>query len=195
MRSAPRTSRVGSPVASSSGSYSSLHLSASWERAHLGRFSGGRDARAPKGGLIQLKTAVGTEPRFRLRVSYRVLKRRFDLDDEYLEDLRAELIQAQRLAVDEDGAVLNQTTRHSYTSSLAVVPVAVRPERSAAKSKASKPARTALFDFAADAATLRANGCGFAQKVRLCANLLWFDLALRACQTLPIARNSRAARQ
>jgi len=86
-----------------------------------------RDARAPKGGLIQLKTAVGTEPRFRLRVSYRVLKRRFDLDDEYLEDLRAELIQAQRLAVDEDGAVLNQTTRHSYTSSLAVVPVAVRP--------------------------------------------------------------------
>jgi hypothetical protein len=71
---------------------------------------------------------------------------------------------------------LNRTTQHSYTSSPAVVPVAVRPERSKAKSKASKPARIALFDFAADAATLRANGCGFAQKVRLCANLLWFDL-------------------
>ena len=40
------------------------------------------------------------------RVSYRALKRRFDLDDEYIEDLKAELIQAQRLAVDEDGAVL-----------------------------------------------------------------------------------------
>jgi hypothetical protein len=40
------------------------------------------------------------------RVSYRALKRRFDLDDEYLEDLKAEIIQAKRLAVDEDGAVL-----------------------------------------------------------------------------------------
>jgi hypothetical protein len=40
------------------------------------------------------------------RVSYRALKRRFDLDDEYIEDLKAEIIQAQRLAIDEDGAVL-----------------------------------------------------------------------------------------
>src|SRR5206468_2465816 len=29
------------------------------------------------------------------RVSYRALKRRFNLDDEYLEDLKAELIEAQ----------------------------------------------------------------------------------------------------
>ena len=43
------------------------------------------------------------------RVSYRALKRRFDLDDEYLEDLKAEIIQAQRLAVDEDGVVLAWT--------------------------------------------------------------------------------------
>ena len=40
------------------------------------------------------------------RVSYRALKRRFDLDNEYLEDLKAELIDAKRLAVDEDGKVL-----------------------------------------------------------------------------------------
>ena len=40
------------------------------------------------------------------RVSYRALKRRFDLDDDYLEDLKAEIIKAQRLAVDEDGEVL-----------------------------------------------------------------------------------------
>jgi Adenylate and Guanylate cyclase catalytic domain len=39
-------------------------------------------------------------------VSYRALKRRFDLDEEYLEDLKAEIIQARRLAVDEDGVVL-----------------------------------------------------------------------------------------
>jgi class 3 adenylate cyclase len=40
------------------------------------------------------------------RVSYRALKRRFALDDDYLEDLKAELIKAQRLAPDEDGDVL-----------------------------------------------------------------------------------------
>jgi hypothetical protein len=40
------------------------------------------------------------------RVSYRALKRRFDLDDEYLEDLKAEIIQARRLVVDEGGVVL-----------------------------------------------------------------------------------------
>ena len=40
------------------------------------------------------------------RVSYRALKRRFDLDDEYLEDLKADLIDAKRVAVDEDGKVL-----------------------------------------------------------------------------------------
>jgi len=74
---------------------------------------------------------------------------------------------------------LAQTTLHPHTSSLALVPFTVQPERSEAESKAGKLARIALFDFAADAATLRANGCGFAQKVRLCANLLWFDLAWR----------------
>lgn len=40
------------------------------------------------------------------RVSYRALKRRFEVDDEYLEDLKAELIDAKRFAVDEDGKVL-----------------------------------------------------------------------------------------
>src|SRR5262245_3657350 len=40
------------------------------------------------------------------RVSYRALKRRFDLDDAYLEDLKAEIIKTQRLAIDEDGEVL-----------------------------------------------------------------------------------------
>ena len=40
------------------------------------------------------------------RVSYRALKRQFQLDDDVLEDLTAEIIKAQRLAVDEDGEVL-----------------------------------------------------------------------------------------
>ena len=44
--------------------------------------------------------------RQRQRVTYRALKRQFHLDDDYLEDVKAELIQGQRLAVDEEGAVL-----------------------------------------------------------------------------------------
>src|SRR5215831_17905568 len=40
------------------------------------------------------------------RVAYRALKRRFDLDDEYLEDLKAELIDAEHVARDEGGKVL-----------------------------------------------------------------------------------------
>ena len=40
------------------------------------------------------------------RVSYRVLRRQFELDDEMLEDLKEELIDVQQVAVDEDGRVL-----------------------------------------------------------------------------------------
>ena len=40
------------------------------------------------------------------RVAYRTLKRQFNLDDDALEDLKIEIIKAQRLAVDEDGEVL-----------------------------------------------------------------------------------------
>jgi hypothetical protein len=39
-------------------------------------------------------------------LSYRALKLRFHLDDEYLEGLKEEIIYAKRLAVDEDGRVL-----------------------------------------------------------------------------------------
>ena len=39
-------------------------------------------------------------------VTYRTLKRQFQLDDDALEDLKVEIIKAQRLAVDEDGEVL-----------------------------------------------------------------------------------------
>src|SRR5437870_238768 len=40
------------------------------------------------------------------RVSYRALKRRFDLDEDYLEDVKIELIKAQHLARDENGEIL-----------------------------------------------------------------------------------------
>ena len=40
------------------------------------------------------------------RISYRALQRRFDLDDAYLEDVKVELIEAKRLASDENGRIL-----------------------------------------------------------------------------------------
>ena len=40
------------------------------------------------------------------RISYRALKRRFALDDAYLDDLKDELIYTKRLALDEDSRVL-----------------------------------------------------------------------------------------
>jgi hypothetical protein len=40
------------------------------------------------------------------RVSYRALKRQFDLGDDYLRDLKFELIKTKNLAVDEDGEIL-----------------------------------------------------------------------------------------
>jgi class 3 adenylate cyclase/predicted ATPase len=45
------------------------------------------------------------------RLTYGALKRQFNLDDAYLEDLKAELIEGQRLAVDEEGRVLVWTGR------------------------------------------------------------------------------------
>jgi class 3 adenylate cyclase len=40
------------------------------------------------------------------RVAYRTLKRQFHLEEDALEDLKVELIEAQRVAVDEEGTVL-----------------------------------------------------------------------------------------
>src|SRR5215468_5851929 len=40
------------------------------------------------------------------RLTYGALKRQFQLDDAYLEDVKAELIEGQRVAVDKDGRVL-----------------------------------------------------------------------------------------
>ena len=62
------------------------------------------------------------------RISYRALKRELNLDDAYLDDLKAEIIQAKKLAVDEEGAVLVWTGR----------PAPVAPPVSAAAPTASR---------------------------------------------------------
>jgi len=51
------------------------------------------------------------------RLTYGALKRQFQLDDTYLADLTAELIEGQRLAVDEEGRVLVWTSAASPASS------------------------------------------------------------------------------
>ena len=89
------------------------------------------------------------------RLTYGTLKRQFQLDDAALEDLKNELIEGQRLAVDERGNVLVWTgaevsTPHPTTSSassqdhppLAYTPVSGRegftyPQRHGRRAQAS----------------------------------------------------------
>jgi class 3 adenylate cyclase/tetratricopeptide (TPR) repeat protein len=56
--------------------------------------------------FVAVVDQVITLLRQRGRVTYRLLKRQFQLDDEALDDVKAELIKGQRLATDEDGEVL-----------------------------------------------------------------------------------------
>jgi class 3 adenylate cyclase/tetratricopeptide (TPR) repeat protein len=78
------------------------------------------------------------------RVSYRALKRQFTLDDEYLEDLKAALIEAKQLAADEGGRVLvwigAPTTASMSTSGLSRAPAAYTPPYLAEKILTSKAA-------------------------------------------------------
>src|SRR5215813_13624773 len=61
------------------------------------------------------------------RVSYRALKRRFDLDEDYLEDVKVELIKAQHLAVDEDGEILVWVGDSGGVPSSASPPIQAEP--------------------------------------------------------------------
>jgi class 3 adenylate cyclase/tetratricopeptide (TPR) repeat protein len=57
------------------------------------------------------------------RLTYGALKRQFHLDDAYLEDVKAELIEGQRLARDEDGRVLVWTGDEGTASTMSSPPV------------------------------------------------------------------------
>ena len=74
------------------------------------------------------------------RVSYRALRRRFDLDEEYLEDLKAEIIQAKKLAVDEDGAVLVWTGDPAPVPGLTQLPALDAPLQTRTKSRSGTAA-------------------------------------------------------
>src|SRR5262245_9732985 len=61
--------------------------------------------------------------RRRGRLTYRALKRQFDLDDAYLDDLKEELIYGQRLARDEDDRVLVWLVETASVSPPTSVPI------------------------------------------------------------------------
>ncbi len=82
--------------------------------------------------------------RRRGRVSYRALKRQFALDDAYVDDLKAEIIEVQQLAVDQDGTMLVWTgepgTASPPSSPPARAPLAYTPPYLAEKILTSKTA-------------------------------------------------------
>src|SRR5215813_11401489 len=61
------------------------------------------------------------------RVSYRALKMRFNLDDEYLDVLKEELIDAQRVATDEEGRILVWVGATTGTAATASQPLQTSP--------------------------------------------------------------------
>src|SRR5919109_372841 len=87
--------------------------------------------------------------RRRGRVTYRALKREFQMDDAFIEDLKEELIYGQQLAVDEDGRVLvwtgatqdiSPTRTPAPASPQAPAPLAYTPQHLTEKILASRSA-------------------------------------------------------
>src|SRR5215831_15453802 len=75
------------------------------------------------------------------RVSYRALKRRFDLDDDDLEDLKDEIIAAKQLASDEQGRVLVWTGGSAAPQAIASLPqTGTAPDTSPAQAAQTAPA-------------------------------------------------------
>ena len=64
------------------------------------------------------------------RVSYRALKREFELDDDFLEDLKEELIEVKELAVDKDGKMLVWKGEGAVTSAPSSTPPQSQPPAS-----------------------------------------------------------------
>jgi class 3 adenylate cyclase/predicted ATPase len=76
------------------------------------------------------------------RVSYRALKMRFNLDDEYLDVLKEELIDAQRIALDEDGRILvwvGDTTGTAAAASQPPEPIQRAPLHQEQPAKSAQP--------------------------------------------------------
>ena len=93
--------------------------------------------------FIEIVDRVVTFLQNRGRVSYRILKREFDLNDSYIEDLKAELIDAKRLAADEDGKVFvwagGQEVVSSQSSVLSPQPLTPNTQPPVATRRSTSP--------------------------------------------------------
>jgi class 3 adenylate cyclase/tetratricopeptide (TPR) repeat protein len=82
--------------------------------------------------------------RQRGRVSYRALKRQFDLDDAYLDDLKVEIIEVHQCAVDQEGTILVWTGKAAAAAApepvQAPAPLTYTPPHLAEKILTSRPA-------------------------------------------------------
>jgi class 3 adenylate cyclase/tetratricopeptide (TPR) repeat protein len=128
------------------------------------------------------------------RVSYRALKLRFTLDDDYLDGLKDELIHAQRLAVDEDGRVLvwtgqAQPTPAAALPTLQAVPTPGMPDVSAPAVSPSTSPSTAT----AERRQLTVMFCDLVDSTRLAGQLDPEDLrdVVRAYQAVCAAAIGR----
>jgi class 3 adenylate cyclase len=103
------------------------------------------------------------------RVSYRALKRQFDLDDAYLEDLKAEIVDVHQVAVDQDGTMLVWTgaPAPSTTSLQRTQPQALADEHTARG--ASLPAELPAPD--AERRQLTVMFCDLVDSTRLASQL------------------------
>ena len=85
------------------------------------------------------------------RVTYRALQRQFDLDEAYLEDLKAEIIEARQLAIDEGGRVLVWNGA-SDTAPASILPLPqITPQPSTPEDSPSHDAPSPISDGASEA--------------------------------------------
>ena len=85
------------------------------------------------------------------RVTYRALQRQFDLDEAYLEDLKAEIIEARQLAIDEGGRVLVWNGA-SDTAPASIFPLPqITPQPSTPEDSPSHDAPSPISDGASEA--------------------------------------------
>jgi class 3 adenylate cyclase len=92
--------------------------------------------------------------RQRGRLTYRTLQLQFQLDAEHLEALKDELIKGQRLATDEDGAVLVWTGDTATSGSPASPASMPAPPPAAAPPEAERRQLTVLFCDLVDSTAL-----------------------------------------
>ena len=124
-------------------------------------------------GFYEVLNQVVVLLRQRGRVTYRALKREFQLDEAFLEDLKDELIKAQRLAVDEQGEVLvwmggAGSTLAPDTPAVLPTPEGVPSARDAATVTASS---TPLRPAEAERRQLTVLFCDLADSTRLARQL------------------------